>query len=141
MNFKVKVSNQTFNVQIENIKSRPILATVDGEVFEVQVEAEAAAPAAGQSAPIAAPIASPSAPAASTATAGANSVKAPIPGVITAVKVKVGDSVAPGDELCNLEAMKMNNAIRSTKKGTISAVLINQGDHVAHGQVLFEMAG
>lgn len=137
MNFKVKVSNQTFDVQIENIKSRPVLATIDGEVFEVQVEAEAAVPAASQSAPIAAT----SAPAASTATAGANSVKAPIPGVITAVKVKVGDSVAPGDELCNLEAMKMNNAIRSTKKGTISAVLITQGDHVAHGQVLFELAG
>jgi biotin carboxyl carrier protein len=137
MNFKVKVSNQTFDVQIENIKSRPILATVNGEVFEVQVEAEAAAiPAAGQSAPIAS-----AAPSANPTSAGANAVKAPIPGVITAVKVKVGDTVTPGDELCNLEAMKMNNAIRSTKAGTISAVLITQGDHVAHGQVLFELAG
>jgi biotin carboxyl carrier protein len=136
MNFKVKVSNQTFEVQIENIKSRPILATVDGEVFEVHVETEAAVPVAGQSGPIATAV-----PSMGTASASANAVKAPIPGVITAVKVKVGDTVAPGDELCNMEAMKMNNAIRSTKNGTISAVLIAQGDHVAHGQVLFELAG
>jgi biotin carboxyl carrier protein len=139
MNFKVKVSNQTFDVQIENIKS--ILATVDGEVFEVHVEAETTTATTGPSTPTATAAVSAATPALAASSSGANAVKAPIPGVITAVKVKVGDTVAPGDELCNLEAMKMNNAIRCTKAGTISAVLITQGDHVAHGQVLFELAG
>jgi biotin carboxyl carrier protein len=138
MNLKVKVNNQIFEVQIADINSRPIMATVDGEVFEVQLEGAvpAAAPIPAAPAPI-----TPAAPVAAAPSAGANTVTAPIPGVITAIKVKVGDKVVPGDELCNLEAMKMNNAIRSTKTGTISAVNINQGDHVQHGQVLFELAG
>ena len=88
MNFKVTVSNQTFDVQIENIKSRPVLATVNGEVFEVHVEAEPTAAIASSTAPIATAAVPAATPAMSPAPTGANTIKAPIPGVITAVKSK-----------------------------------------------------
>jgi glutaconyl-CoA/methylmalonyl-CoA decarboxylase subunit gamma len=128
--FSVKVNNQTFQVEIENINSRPVIAKVDGESFEVNILADEAAPAINTAQ---------AASKATTQSAGANSITAPIPGVIISIKANVGDKVNPGDELCVLEAMKMNNAIRTTKAGTITAVLIAQGDHVQHGQVLFEL--
>ena len=134
----VTVNQTTYQVEIEDINSRPVIAIVDGERFEVAVAEQSAVSAAPAAPPCADSVAAPK-PATQTTAAG-NTVNAPIPGVITAIKVKVGDQVNPGDELCNLEAMKMNNAIRTTKAGTIAAIHINQGDHVAHGQVLFELA-
>ena len=135
--YTVTVNHQTYQVEIEDITSRPVIAVVDGERIEVEIP---------EGAPAAKPAGQPCSdvPGTKTATtqsvATGNTINAPIPGVITAVKVKIGDQVNPGDELCNLEAMKMNNAIRTTKAGTIAAILVNQGDHVAHGQVLFELA-
>jgi glutaconyl-CoA/methylmalonyl-CoA decarboxylase subunit gamma len=136
MNFTVNVNNQSYQVEIKDINARPVQAVVDGEVFEVTPEAETTTTPKTE-------IKTKSngnAPQVVKNAGETNSITAPIPGVITAIKVAVGDSVSPGDEVCSLEAMKMNNAIRTTKAGTIAAIKINQGDHVAHGQVLVELA-
>jgi glutaconyl-CoA/methylmalonyl-CoA decarboxylase subunit gamma len=136
MNFTVNVNNQSYQVEIKDINARPVQAVVDGEVFEVTPEAETTtAPKTEIKTK-----SNGNAPQVVKSAGGTNSITAPIPGVITAIKVAVGDSVSPGDEVCSLEAMKMNNAIRTTKAGTIAAIKINQGDHVAHGQVLVELA-
>jgi acetyl-CoA carboxylase biotin carboxyl carrier protein len=51
--------------------------------------------------------------------------------------VKVGDSVAVGDTLCIIEAMKMLNQIESEKSGTIKEVLVDNEQPVEFGQPLF----
>ena len=148
MKMRVQVGEQSYEVEIENINARPVMATVEGETFEIWPEESASAPAA---APIAKPVqpriepaapkaAAPAAAAAPTA-GGANAVTAPIPGVILTINVKVGDSVKFGQELCVLEAMKMKNAIRATRDGKIGNIAIAVGDHVKHGQTLIEFAG
>ena len=58
-------------------------------------------------------------------------VKAPMPGSIVKVNVKVGDSVKKGDVLCILEAMKMENEIFAPEDGTVASVEISQGMTVA----------
>jgi biotin carboxyl carrier protein len=62
-----------------------------------------------------------------------------MPGNIVDIAVKVGDKVAQGDTLCNLEAMKMKSPIRSPGAGTIAQVLISEGQNVAYGDVLFAL--
>ena len=59
-----------------------------------------------------------------------NALKAPLPGTIIEVKVKVGDAVNAGDTLVVLEAMKMANNPESEKAGTVKAVLVKEGDSV-----------
>ena len=59
-----------------------------------------------------------------------NALKAPLPGTIIEVKVKVGDAVNAGDTLVVLEAMKMANNLESEKAGTVKAVLVKEGDSV-----------
>jgi len=54
----------------------------------------------------------------------------PVPGTITAVMVSVGDSVAAGDTLVVLEAMKMEHRIKADLAGTVTAVRVNVGDNV-----------
>jgi len=51
--------------------------------------------------------------------------------------VDVGSTVAVGDTLCIVEAMKMLNQIEADKAGTISAILIENGQPVEFGQPLF----
>jgi biotin carboxyl carrier protein len=67
-------------------------------------------------------------------------VRAPIPGVIASVEVKVGDTVAVGDPLCVLEAMKMKNAIRATRAGRIADIAVSVGQQVNHGDPLLSFA-
>jgi glutaconyl-CoA/methylmalonyl-CoA decarboxylase subunit gamma len=74
---------------------------------------------------------------ASPAEAEAKVVKAPLPGLILRVHVKVGDVVKLGDPLCVTEAMKMENTISAPIAGTISAVSVKEGDAVMEGQPLF----
>jgi biotin carboxyl carrier protein len=141
MKMKVKINNQTFEVTLDDLNARPIVATVDGQTFEVYPEGTPAAvqaPAPATSAPVAAPVPVAKAPAGGSDKGQA--VVAPIPGVIVAVAVKEGETVTRGQELCVLEAMKMKNSIRATHDGTISAVKVAVGDHVQHNQVLIVYA-
>jgi glutaconyl-CoA/methylmalonyl-CoA decarboxylase subunit gamma len=141
MKMKVKINNQTFEVTLGDLNARPIVATVDGQTFEVYPEGTPAAvqaPAPATSAPVAAPVPVAKAPAGGSDKGQA--VVAPIPGVIVAVAVKEGETVTRGQELCVLEAMKMKNSIRATHDGTISAVKVVVGDHVQHNQVLIVYA-
>jgi biotin carboxyl carrier protein len=139
MKLRVKIENETFEVDVKDLAARPIVAEVDGERFEIYPE-EAVAP--GSIEPACAPDAVTFPPsAAPAANVDRNkSVLAPIPGVIIAIAVKPGDSVIRGQELCTLEAMKMKNAIRATRDGKIATVLVNVGDQVKHSQVLIEFA-
>lgn len=139
MKLRVKIENETFEVDVKDLTTRPIVAEVDGEKFEIYPE-EVSAPGSVEPAcpPDAVALPQTTAPAANVDRNKA--VLAPIPGVIIAIAVKPGDSVTRGTELCTLEAMKMKNAIRATRDGKIATVLVNVGDQVKHSQVLIEFA-
>ncbi|MFT3734357.1 MAG: acetyl-CoA carboxylase biotin carboxyl carrier protein [Rhodocyclaceae bacterium] len=104
----------------------------------------AAAPAAPvMAAPAAAAPAAPAADAAPALPAG-HVVKSPMVGTFyrsaspgSEAFVKEGQSVAAGDTLCLIEAMKLMNEIESDAAGTIKAILVENGQPVEFGQPLF----
>ncbi len=61
---------------------------------------------------------------------------APLPGIIVAINVKVGDIVREGQELAVLEAMKMENSIESPRSGTVRSIHVSTGDTVSEGKVI-----
>ena len=63
---------------------------------------------------------------------------AKLPGVITLVDVTVGQSVAAGDVLMAMEAMKMEHTITAPEDGVIEAVFFAVGDQVSEGDVLIK---
>jgi glutaconyl-CoA/methylmalonyl-CoA decarboxylase subunit gamma len=63
-------------------------------------------------------------------------VESPMPGKIVSLKVKVGDSVKEDDELCILEAMKMENPIVAPISGKVVELNVAVNATVATGQVL-----
>jgi biotin carboxyl carrier protein len=145
MKINVEIDGQIYQVEVEDIHARPVIAVVEGEKFEVWPEESAPELAAdpvqaGQPAPVvSAPggsFAVSSKPKPAVQVGGNKVVTAPLPGVIVAVLVKPGDAISHGQEFCTLEAMKMKNAIKSSRDGTIDSIEVNVGDQVGHGQVL-----
>lgn len=145
--YQYKVQGVDYEVEIEEVEGNIAKVNVNGIPFEVELQkpinaakhpqltrpkVEAPKPAAPQPA---APVAT--APAAPAAPAGAGTpVKAPLPGTITELKVKVGQQVSVGDVVLVLEAMKMQNNIEAEFAGTVTSITVNQGDTVMEGSVL-----
>jgi 3-methylcrotonyl-CoA carboxylase alpha subunit len=67
------------------------------------------------------------------------SLTAPMPATVRRVAVKVGDTVARGDTLVILEAMKMELPVRAPATGTIRAVHCHEGELVQPGLVLVDI--
>jgi glutaconyl-CoA decarboxylase len=126
--FKINVNGTSYNVEVEELGG---------------FSAPAAAPVAPAAAPAPAAAAAPAAPAAPKAAApvaDGTQVNAPMPGNILDVKVSVGDTVAEGDVLMILEAMKMENEILAPAAGKVVAVQVAKGASVNSGDVLAVLA-
>jgi acetyl-CoA/propionyl-CoA carboxylase biotin carboxyl carrier protein len=67
---------------------------------------------------------------------GAAQVVAPMPGAVIAVHVAVGDTVAVGDPVVTLEAMKMEHAVPAPGPGQVAELGVAVGDQVTRGAVV-----
>lgn len=67
-------------------------------------------------------------------------IKAPMPGMVVAVRASEGDFVKSGQGLVILEAMKMENELRAPWNGTVKQVKVSAGDKVEQGQLLMVIA-
>jgi len=135
----VKVDDQEFLVEIEDITASPVIAKVDGQSFEivlVQQEKKPQVSVVKRTAPLVESPAAIKPSAAPEIAASENAVMAPMPGDIIEVNVRPGANVGVGDELCVLDAMKMKNVIYSPREGTIADVEVVVGQAVDYGTVL-----
>lgn len=67
-------------------------------------------------------------------------IKAPLPGLILDVFVKMGDTVKAGQDLFVMESMKMENQIQAPHDGTVAKIYIKKDDSVAEGDMLLELS-
>ena len=150
--YQYKVQGVDYEVEITEVEGKIARVNVNGIPFEIEMQkpinaakhpalaatkrtvtvtpTEAPAPAAVAPAP-----AKPAPQAAAPAGAG-TPVKAPLPGTINAIQVKVGDKVNVGDIVIVLEAMKMQNNIEAEQAGTVTSITVNVGDSVMEGAVM-----
>jgi biotin carboxyl carrier protein len=148
---RVKVGERWYTVEISDPTADPIVALVDGEEVQVHIAKAdrfakpepAAAPAPTPVAPAppppsAAATPSPAAPAAASA-GPIKQFKSPMPGVILSVKVQVGDQVVTGDEICVLEAMKMQQLLRADWSGIVTKVHVGAGQQVLDGDPIVDL--
>ena len=136
--YKYKINGNEYNVAVEELEGNKANVTVNGKSYEVELDrptkpavSKPVARPAAAAAPVAAPAAAP-APKAAPAAGGAG-IKAPLPGVILDIKVKVGDAVAKGQTVAILEAMKMENNINADREGTVVSINVDKGQSIAEG--------
>ncbi len=141
--YKYKINGNTYKVAVGDIDDNIAQVEVNGVAYRVELEQSKAASIKTVQAPrpSAAPrtatgekvIAKPQ------ATGSAKSVKAPLPGVVLSIPVKVGQAVKAADTVLLLEAMKMENAIHAGADGTVKEILVSAGDSVLEGNVLITL--
>lgn len=121
------------------------MINVNGNSYEVEVEEIGGAAAAPRAAAAAAPVAPAAAPtaaapatpkAAAPAPQGAENIIAPMPGKVTTIKVKAGQTVKAGELILYLEAMKMENEIYCNKGGKVVDIRVNPGDSVNANDIM-----
>ena len=64
----------------------------------------------------------------------------PMPGLVKAINVSVGQDIKAGEPLCIVEAMKMENVLRAERDGTISKIHAKEGDSLAVDAAIMEFA-
>ena len=128
--YKYTINGNKYEVAIGDIEENIVTVTVNGEEYKVEMEKE---PEPEKKKVVVKPAAAQASAPASDAPAKVNvnnAVKAPLPGVVTEVKVAVGDEVKAGDTVAVLEAMKMANNLEAENDGKVTAVLVKEGDSV-----------
>ena len=144
--YSLKINGNQYEVKIDDINEASTLAhvTVNGTKYDVEIEggkatgtkkpAVAPAPqATGLSVTPKTPIASK--PVAAPAATGAK-VTCPLPGTVISINFKEGDTVAAGQTLLVLEAMKMENNIDAERGGVVKQILVAAGATVMEGDTL-----
>lgn len=123
--------------------------TIEGKTYEVDVEIlgeenESAKRSAGQTrsrpAAASAPVVAAPVVAASSAPAEAGDIPSPLSGKVVSVDVKIGDTVAAGDQVVTLEAMKMNTIVSAPTGGTVTAIHVTDGQSVNEGGALLTLS-
>jgi len=97
------------------------VAEVDGETYHIRVEEETRYIIRTRGGKVA---------------AGGQVLKAPMPGKVVHIAAGVGHTVAPGDTLVVLEAMKMENEFRAAVAGTVKEIRVAAGQAVNPGDTL-----
>lgn len=120
--FSLLVDGKSYDV-VADVQREEVLLHMLGERFVVHVEDErehAAHAVAGHK-------------------HGKRELRAAMPGIVVEVKAAEGDTVAEGQTLVVLEAMKMQNPLAAETAGKVVRVLCKQGEAVAAGALLMEM--
>lgn len=130
--YKYTINGTKYEVAIGDIVENVASVTVNGEDFKVEMEPEAKPEK--KKVVVKTGAQKQEAPAEQATAAGPvntqNALKAPLPGVVTEIKVAVGDEVKAGDVVIVLEAMKMANNLEAEKDGKVTAILVTQGASV-----------
>ena len=145
--YSLTINGNSYEVKIDDINEASTLAhvTVNGTKYDVEIaggkapvvkkpQVTAAPEATGLSVTPKTPIATK--PAAAPVAAGGLKVACPLPGTVLSINVKEGDTVAAGQTLIVLEAMKMENNIDAERGGVVKQVLVQAGATVMEGDVL-----
>lgn len=72
--------------------------------------------------------------------AAGKTLRAPMPGLVASIAVKVGQEVKAGEPLAVIEAMKMENVLRAEQDGVVKAIRVKPGDNLAVDAVIIEFA-
>lgn len=140
--YKYKINGNTYKVAVGDIDNGIAQVEVNGTPYKVELEKKETVKVVSAPRPSAAPrtqggekVISKPAP----ASAGGAQVKAPLPGVVISIAVKVGDTVKASDTVAVLEAMKMENAIHAGRDGKVASINVNPGDSVLEGAALITL--
>jgi biotin carboxyl carrier protein len=135
---RLQVNGQWYSVQVGDVHQSPVEVMVDDEFYLVDLEAASQSPRRRPTAPRQERKEEP--PGLRGITQGNEKVvRCPLPGRVIALQIIKGQQVEPGDEICLLESMKMEQSIRVAQGGIVKSVKVKINQSVNAGSPLLEM--
>ena len=130
---RIKIKDHWFIVDIEDLEASPVRVMVDDTYVLVHLRDQTVSTDVEQAAIV------------STAQPSISSSQprlfgSPMPGVVLSISVQIGDQVTIGDEICVLEAMKMQQSLRAEWSGTVKAIHVSAGQQVLDGDAIAELS-
>ena len=120
----------------------PVEVTVDGETFHVEVEglSPQSPPRSRRGRPTGPELSAPPPISRPTPVVSSDKIlRSPMPGRVLSIMVRPGDRVSAGDEVCVVEAMKMEQSIRVGREGVIKTIHVQPMDSVRANDPLIEL--
>ena len=145
--YRLKVGEQWYTVEVGDLAHSPVEVRVDGETYYVEVDSGEVMPSPapprvrrGRRPPsrVAPPPPRVGAPVPAFDPAD-KALRSPMPGRVIAIRVRPGDRVAAGDEVCVVEAMKMEQSIRAVQDGVVKEIYVQPMDSVSANDALIEL--
>jgi len=139
---QIKVGDNWYTVEVGELTDSPVRVTIEGETFLVEVEGlpttSPARPRRGRT-QISSIIVPPQPTRGSTSSGPESIITSPLSGRVISILVRPGDQVSAGQEVCVVEAMKMEQSIRTTRNGVVKEVLVQPMDTVRTNDPLIEL--
>ena len=139
---RIKVGDNWYNVEVGELTHSPVQVTVEGETFLVEIEGlpTTPTPRPRRGRTQAPGIMVPPQPIRGSVASGPETViTSPLSGRVISILVRPGDQVSAGQEVCVVEAMKMEQSIRTTRNGVVKEVLVQPMDTVRTNDPLIEL--
>ena len=128
---RVKIEDVWYLVEILDIDSDPAKVLVDGVPVDVKIKEKSKVEKLKNS---------------NQKNEGENNLhygkkqfKSPMPGTIISFSIKEGDTIITGDEVCILEAMKMQQSLKAELSGIVKKINFQPGSQVATDDILIEL--
>ena len=144
--YRLRVGEQWYTVDVGDVSHSPVEVNVDGQTYYVEVDApltESVQPPTRRGRRPPARVAPPALPRVAGPVPAFDPsdkvLRAPMPGRVIAIRVRPGDRVATGDEVCVVEAMKMEQSIRAAQDGVIKEIFVQPMDSVGANDALIEL--
>ena len=139
--FKITIDENNFDVTVNITDHDKATVEVNGISYDVSYESKNTVAPAAPRKPAAIPTSTTyKSSAQNTASNKSTTVKAPLPGTISAISVKVGSQVKRGDCLVVMEDMKMENNIVASSDGQVKTIHVTVGQSVSQDDPLVELA-
>ena len=140
--FRIKIQDEWYDIEIGNLTNSNVEVTVNGESFSIEIETpqqeQRPYPRRERSSE---PIThqAPLDTATSRTQVNESILRSPMPGRVMSITVRPGDSVSEGDEVCVVEAMKMEQSIRAPRNGIVKEIHVQPLDSVNANDPLVEL--
>jgi biotin carboxyl carrier protein len=141
---RIKVGEHWYTVEVGDLSRSPIEVTVNGETLYVEIEGlpqQQPRRPSRRGRPQTSRGVAPPPPSRRTSPVPLSDqvLRSPMPGRVMSILVRPGDRVSAGDEVCVVEAMKMEQSIRSPRDGVVKTVHVQPLDSVNANDPLIEL--
>tara|TARA_Y100000590_G_scaffold460709_1_gene620676 strand:+ start:65891 stop:66346 length:456 start_codon:yes stop_codon:yes gene_type:complete len=146
---KITIDGKSYSVEVKDINADPIEMVVDGHNVSVTlgdedppiaIESTTEVKNSKQDELKSDSVKAPEPPKKVSAPGPIKNFTAPMPGMIISIAVKEGDQVVPGDEVCVLEAMKMQQTLRAEWAGIVDEIYVATGQQIQGGDKILGLA-